>query len=132
MSCNFDSDGKGTKSQNLCFTLKRTGVILVCLIRLFFGTKCLIIIPLPLLHTYELCLKTTWKVNNCGTKLIFANRSHFVLIEEHVRNAICHGKLAPRLRTHQVAVDGLDLEEDVVRFLEELLIVLVLLTERGG
>ena len=72
-----------------------------------------------------------WKVINGGTKRIFSHHSHFVLIEEHVRNAICHGKLAPRLRTHQVPVDDLDLEEDVVRLLKELLVVLVLLTERG-
>ena len=56
---------------------------------------------------------------------------HLVLIEEHVGNAICDGELAPRLGTHQVPVDDLDFEEDVMRLLEELLVVLVLRAELG-
>ena len=57
---------------------------------------------------------------------------HLVLIEEHIRDAICDGELAPRLGTHQVPVDDLDFEEDVVRLLEEVLVVLVLRAELGG
>ena len=56
---------------------------------------------------------------------------HLVLIEEHIWDAICDGELASRLGTHQVPVDDLDFEEDVMRLLEELLVVLVLRAELG-
>lgn len=55
-----------------------------------------------------------------------------VLVEQHVGDAVCDGELPSRLGADEVAVDDLDLEEDVMGLLEELVVGLVVVGERGG
>jgi hypothetical protein len=54
---------------------------------------------------------------------------NFVLVEEHVGDAVGDGELSARLWADEVAVDHLDLEEDVVRLLKKLLVILIVLGE---
>ena len=56
----------------------------------------------------------------------------FVLVEQHVGDAITDREFPSRLRTHQVSIDDLDFQKDVVSFLEEFHISFVVLDQGCG
>ena len=56
----------------------------------------------------------------------------FVLVEQHVGDAIADREFASRLWTHQVSIDDLDFQEDVVSFLQEFHITFVVLDQGSG
>lgn len=64
-------------------------------------------------------------------KLLNTKLLDFVLVEQHVWNAIIDWEFSTRFWAHQISIDDVDLQQNVVSLLQKVLIVLIVVHQLG-